>query len=106
MPGGRPPGFRCQVRSPMEVDDGTLCLAPSPFPPHLGAAGDHDGVASWDVSRKLIEAARRAGPRLPDTSRALFEALFSPANLGITSAVLGAWGASHLTGLGEAGDAI
>jgi hypothetical protein len=77
---------------------------PSPVPGPLGA-GD-DPVANWSIETKLLEAARRAAPKLPAESRRQFEALFSPANIGITGGVLAVWGASHLTGIGEAADLI
>jgi hypothetical protein len=104
--GGRTPGPICQAGSPVNIRDGTLCQTVSPTPGSLGREGGVLHVGSWDVERKLLEAARRAGPLLPAETRDQFEALFNPVNIGITSAVLAAWGASHLFGVGEAADLV
>jgi hypothetical protein len=106
MPRGKVPGPMCQLRRPVLVMDGTMCLSPSPLPSPVGTLAAHNSVASWSLSSKLLEAAERAGPKLPDESRDQFAALFSPVNIGITAAVFGAWGASHLFGVGEAADVV
>lgn len=36
MGGGAPPGPMCQVENPITIDDGTMCLAPSPLPGPIG----------------------------------------------------------------------
>src|SRR5262249_8987266 len=100
----RKPGPLCQASWPERVEDGTLCRTPSPLPGALGAR--YDPVALWPVQAKLLEAARRATPKLPAESRAQFAALFSPANVGITAGVLATWGAAHLGGVGEVADVI
>jgi hypothetical protein len=63
-------------------------------------------VAYWSISKRLVESARRATLMLPEESRDQFAALFSPLNIEITGAVLAAWGASHLIGVGEVADVV
>jgi len=93
----------CRSRQAIDVDDGTMCLIASSPARSLGSEGD--GVAQWSMERKLLEAARRATPKLPPEMREQFASLFSGANLAITCGVLAVWGASHLIGVGEVVDA-
>ncbi len=91
-----------------EMDDGTLCRAPSPLPGPLGGAfvQQEENVAGWDLEKKLVESAKRAGPKLPAEMRDQFMSLFTPTSIGITGAVLVAWAASHAFGVGEVADLI
>jgi membrane protein implicated in regulation of membrane protease activity len=90
----------------LNIIDGTLCRAQSPIPGPTGAGAGTGDVREWDVARKLLEAARRATPKLPAQSRRQFAAILSPANIAITSSVLVAWGASHVIGVGEVADVL
>jgi len=83
------------------IEDGTLgrSLAPRPG---VGA-GD---VARWPLERKLIEAARRATPKLPWEMQEQFATLFAPESIAITGAVLVVWAGSHLVGAGEVVDVV
>ena len=103
MSGGRRPGPICTTRGDT-IDAGTMCLDASPLPGPLGL--QTSGVASWEMSRKLLEAAQRTTQMLPAEMREQFAALFRPANIAITSGVLALWGISHLTGIGEIADLV
>jgi hypothetical protein len=85
---------------PVLVNDGTLNRFPSPKP----AGALRSEVASWDLERKLVTAAKRAGPKLPAEMREQFESLFTPLNIGITAGVLVAWATSQFFGVGEVVD--
>ncbi|MBI1833061.1 MAG: hypothetical protein HYR84_16600 [Planctomycetes bacterium] len=104
MPAGSVPGPTDPTRSKSRVDDGTMCIAASPTPQPLGAP--MDAVTTWDLKRKLLEAARRVTSKLPAEMRDQFASLFNAQNLAITGGVLAAWGASHLIGVGEVVDII
>jgi len=106
MAGGRTSGPLCQASRPVCVDDGTAIRAASPTPGPIGLGSGNAVISSWDVSKKLLEAARRATPKLPAESREQFAALFSPANIAITAGVFAAWGASQFFGVGEVVDAV
>src|SRR4051794_18427136 len=104
MATARTPGHLCQVERRVEVRDGTLCRSTSPAP---GSAGRISArVSSWDLREKLIEAMRRAAPKLPAEAREQFLALLSPANAAITGGVLLVWAGSHAFGVGEAADVV
>lgn len=103
MPSSRAPGPLCQSTELTDLHDGTSCRATSPTPQLVGFI-DPESVARLSAGEKLIEAARRATPRLPLEMREQFAALFSAANIGITAGVLSLWGGSHLFGFGEIAD--
>ena len=103
MAGGRLPGAICQLRTPQVVSDGTSCRSASPY---AGPLALNSGVATWSYSEKLVEAARRAIPFLPAEMRDEFAALFTPESIGLTTALLVAWGVAHFYGVGEAADLI
>jgi hypothetical protein len=46
MAGGRQPGPQCADNDPIEIDDGTLCLAQTPPPGSLGASAVY-GERKW-----------------------------------------------------------
>jgi len=104
MAGFRQQGPMCQIARPNQVVDGTMSRTAMPRPGSAGASSD--GIGQWDVGQKLLEAARRAGPKLPADARAQFAELFSPTNVKITLAVLAAWAASHACGVGEFADGV
>lgn len=86
----------------MQVEDGTLCRMASPVPGPVGPSANP--VAHWSIRTKLLEAARRAIPKLPADSRQQFASLFSATNIEITGGVLALWAGSHFFGVGEAAD--
>jgi hypothetical protein len=79
-----------------------MALVDMPQPGILGASS---AVAGWDATRKLLEAARRAGPLLPEDMREEFAGLFSPEALATTAAALGVLIAAQAVGVGEVADA-
>jgi len=104
MPAGSVPGPTDSTRADSRIDAGTLCVAASPPPSPLGSAGGT--VSTWDLKRKLLEAAKRVTPKLPAEMRDQFASLFRAENLAITGGVLALWGGSHLVGIGEAVDVL
>jgi hypothetical protein len=94
----------CQIDRPVCIDDDTMCRTATPSPAPTGAGSGL--VTHWDVRTKLLEAARRAAPKLPAESCGQFAALFSSVNIRITGGVLAFWGASHFFGVGEAADVV
>src|SRR5688500_1242678 len=98
----RPPGvtgLKGAGAAAAVLDAGTLCRAASP-----GPGGGGGGVAGWPADRKLLQAARRTTPLLPEHMRDQFAALFEPANIAITAGVLTAWLGSHYVGIGFVAD--
>ena len=68
MGAGRKPGPQCSYNDPVNIDDGTMCLAPSPTPGSLGAnpaLPSRSNIGARSVSRmtheqKIEEAINRA----------------------------------------------
>ena len=67
MAGSRKPGSTCSYTNPVEIVDGTTCLAPSPLPGPLGVdsplsvgRGSLQAVARMSHQQKMAEAIRRA----------------------------------------------
>jgi len=67
MSGSRQPGVTCSYTRPVDVRDGTTCLAPSPLPGAIGhepilvaASGSLPSVARMSHQEKMAEAIRRA----------------------------------------------
>ncbi len=104
MPPSSTPGFLCQSERPVIIDEGTSCRAPSPIPGITSQS--RSDIASWSMSAKLLNAAYRAGPKLPADMRGEFMALFSPTAIAVTVATLTTWAALHFVGIGEIADAI
>ena len=101
MPGGRPAGPLDPARRPgPTVLDGTMPRAVAPIP------GFPPPVGSMDLTDRLLEAAKRAGPKLAPDAREQFMQLFTPMNIGITAFVLAAWAGSHAVGIGEGIDLV
>src|SRR5207244_2668272 len=100
----RIPGPVCQSDGFYEVEDGTTCRMPSPCAGTVGRF--YEDIPSWPLERKLLEAAKRTTNKLPAEMRSQFASLFSAQNIAITTGVLGAWGAAHFFGVGEAADVI
>lgn len=88
----------------VEIDDGTMCRYASSAPGPVGLTSSH--AADLSVGDKLVEAAKRATPLLPQEMQAEFASLFSPSAIAVTAGVLTAWAASHLIGVGEAADIV
>jgi hypothetical protein len=103
MAASKPAGPTCSSLQVMCVDDGTTNRLPTPTPHPVMATVSP--VSNWTVRERLLEAARRAAPKLPAEARQQFLSLFSPASIGITGAVLAFWAASHAYGGGEVFDA-
>jgi hypothetical protein len=53
MGGGRRPGPMCQEAYPVEIDDGTMCLMPSPTPGPLCSVSD---LSDWDALEASIDS--------------------------------------------------
>lgn len=96
----------CQAPRPIVVEDGTMCRAPSPTPGSVGIATTQSSVGSWDITHKLLAAARRTTRMLPAEMREQFVVLFRPDNLELLGGVLALWGVSHAIGVGEAADLV
>ncbi len=102
MGNGRQPGPMCQIARPMRVKDGTARQSASHSPRPVGVS--NCSIAQWSLSDKLLEAGRRAGPKLPAEASAQFMSLFSPENIKETGIVLGFWAGLHFVGVGELAD--
>lgn len=86
------------------IDSGTMVRTASPLP---GVAGNPlDDVSQWDTSSRIMEALRFTAPKLPKEMQQQFADMLTPANIGITVGVLGAWVASHAFGIGEVVDVL
>ena len=65
MAGGRRPGPVCQAEEPVTVDDGTMCLAPTPAPgpnglwtgAHPATAGGPVRISSADEPERAVQSA-------------------------------------------------
>jgi hypothetical protein len=98
------PGATCGQTRPQNLQDGTSCRSVSPCPGPTGGDALAAGVAAWPMEQKLLEAARRAAPFLPDDAREQFLVLFSPQMLALTAGTLAAWGIGQFLGYGEVVD--
>jgi hypothetical protein len=58
-------------------------------------------VWGCSLQEKFAEVLRRTAPKLPATMRKEFEALLSPANVGVMAATLVVWAGSHAFAVGE-----
>jgi hypothetical protein len=78
---------------------------PKPSTPAAKAPPPLD-IEHWSIKDKLIEAMRRAVPKVPAEMRDQFAALLSPVNIGITAAALTVWAVGHFFGASEIADAV
>src|SRR5262245_38466551 len=68
MPGKKNPGPLCQVENPVEVDDGTMCLAAAPLPSDRGG---------YFVVARRSRQRRRSLPKLQRQSPAVEKPVIS-----------------------------
>lgn len=108
MPGGKIPGPQCQHRSPVQIDEGTVCRQPSHTPGPTGYKLDQSSLAISRMSagEKLREAILRARYHLsPEMSEKLL-ALVTPEALAIMAGTATLWAAGHFFGISEAVDVV
>jgi hypothetical protein len=108
MADGKIPGPLCSTRRPLKIQDGTLCLQPSPVPGAVGlkSSTSMTAVSRMSAGQKLGAAIMRARYYLsPEVGDKLLE-LVTPEALAIIGGTAALWTAGHFFGVSEIVDGV